>query len=58
MVATSFTNVLTQPLKVDKKQKQLKDLKEKYEGNFQGLSLSTDWFNKLYQESLTESHSF
>lgn len=58
MVATSFNNVLTQPLKVDEKQKQLKELKEKYESGFQGLSLSTDWFNMLYQESLTEAHSF
>lgn len=58
MVATSFNNVLTQPLKVDEKQKQLKELKEKYEGGFQGLTLKTDWFNRLYQESLTEAHSF
>lgn len=58
MVATSFNNVLTQPLKVDEKKAQLTELKEKYINGFQGLSLSTDWFNKLYQESLTESHSF
>lgn len=58
MVATSFNNVLTQPLKVDEKKAQLTELKEKYINGFQSLSLSTDWFNKLYQESLTESHSF
>lgn len=58
MVATSFNNVLTQPLKVEEKKAQLTELKEKYINGFQGLSLSTDWFNRLYQESLTEAHSF
>lgn len=58
MVAVSFTNVLTQPLKVDEKQKQITELKDKYENGFQGLTLKTDWFNTMYQESLTESHSF
>lgn len=58
MVATSFTNVLTQALKVEEKKAQITELKEKYINGFQGLSLSTSWFNKLYQESLTESHSF
>jgi len=58
MVATSFTNVLTQALKVDEKQKQITDLKDKYINGFQGLSLSTAWFNTMYQESLTKAHSF
>lgn len=58
LVATSFNNVLTQALKVDEKKAQLTELKEKYINGFQGLSLSTEWFNRLYQESLTESHSF
>lgn len=58
MVATSFTNVLTQALKVDEKQKQITELKDKYENGFQGLTLKTEWFNQLYQESLTEAHSF
>lgn len=58
MVAVSFTNVLTQPLKVDEKKAQLTELKDKYINGFQGLTLKTDWFNTMYQESLTEAHSF
>ncbi len=58
MVATSFTNVLTQALQVDEKKAQLTELKDKYINGFQGLTLKTDWFNTMYQESLTEAHSF